>query len=442
MSELPKGWALTSLSEIAQWSSGGTPSRKNASYYGGDIPWVKTGDLGARYLTSVKEHITEEAIKNSSAKLFPANSVAMAMYGATIGKTSILTFDATTNQACAVAFPNGATTTEFIYYLLLNEKEKFIAKGKGGAQPNISQTIIKEHEIFLPPLNEQIRIADKLDSILAKVDTAQTRLDKIPNILKRFRQSVLAAATSGELINENVDAWNTSPLVSLLSNIADCPHSTPKWTVEGKICIRTTAFMPFNLDLTEQKKVSQETYDERTKRLVPQAGDIVYSREGAILGIACQIPEGVELCLGQRMLVMRAGEKIDPRYLTIVLNSPLITDQIKSLTIGNAAPRINMSVIKNFDIPYPSLKKQKEIVRRFEAIFENADKVEKKYLKAKDHTNRLTQSILAKAFRGELVPQDENDEPASELLKRITEAQMNLKKVTVKNTKAKKVANV
>ncbi len=440
MSELPKGWFEATLGNVATWSSGGTPSRKNKEYYNGDIPWIKTGDLGTRYLEEASECISDDGLKNSSAKLFPKNSVAIAMYGATIGKTSILNIEAATNQACGVAIPNASLSSIFLYYLLKNEKEGFIARGKGGAQPNISQTIIKEYPIWLPPLNEQIRIANKLDSILAKVDKAQARLDKIPAILKRFRQSVLAAATSGELTKFKVENWQNSPLSNLLSAIADCPHSTPKWTEEGKLCVRTTAFKPFKLDLSSQGYVSEETYVQRTQRLKPLPGDVLYSREGAILGIACQIPNDTELCMGQRMLVMRAGNDIDAKYLTIYLNSPKITDVVKTLTLGNAAPRINMSTIKNFDISYPTLDQQREIVEMVELLFAKANKVEKQYLDAKTRLDRLTQSILAKAFRGELVPQDPNDEPAEQLLERILKEREQAKPKKAKPKTSKKRA--
>ncbi|MGB2336403.1 MAG: restriction endonuclease subunit S, partial [Alcanivorax sp.] len=205
MSEVfcPESWRVTSLGEVAEWGSGGTPSRKVASYYNGDIPWVKTGDLGPKLLLEASEFITEEGLKNSSAKYFPKNSVAIAMYGATIGKTSILGLDATTNQACAVGIPlEGLTTSTFLYYLLRNEKDNFIAKGKGGAQPNISQSLIKQHEMALPSLAEQKAIAEKLDTLLAQVESTKARLECIPKILKRFRQSVLAAAVSGKLTEE------------------------------------------------------------------------------------------------------------------------------------------------------------------------------------------------------------------------------------------------
>lgn len=134
MSELPSGWIKSSLGEIATWGSGGTPSRSEPNFYGGSIPWIKSGELNARYVKSTEENITEAAVNGSSAKIFPAGSVAIAMYGATIGKAAILGVDAATNQACAVGVPiEGLTTSEFLYRLLQNEKDAFIEKGKGGA---------------------------------------------------------------------------------------------------------------------------------------------------------------------------------------------------------------------------------------------------------------------------------------------------------------------
>lgn len=432
MSVLPIGWAFANLSGITSLDgivSDGDWVESKDQDPNGDVRLIQLADIGdGKFINKSNRFMNIEQTNRLRCTLLKEGDVLIARMPDPLGRACLfpeLSNDAVTVvDVCLVRLTDSSALKNKLFMYWVNSptiRNLVDMQASGTTRRRITRKKLALFDFPIPPLNEQARIVDKLDSILAKVNAAQARLDKIPNILKRFRQSVLAAATSGELIGENIDSWNNSPLVSLLSNIADCPHSTPKWTAEGKICVRTTALKPFNLDLTEQKNVSQETYIERTKRLEPKAGDILYSREGAILGIACQVPEGVELCLGQRMLVMRAGEKIDPQYLTIVLNSPLITDPIKSLTIGNAAPRINMSVIKNFNIPYPSLKKQKEIVRRFEAMFENATKVEKKYLKAKDHTNRLTQSILAKAFRGELVTQDENDEPAIELLTRIKE---------------------
>ena len=221
LDNLPVEWFETTLDQIAEWGSGGTPSRKNSDYYGGDVPWIKTGDLGEKYVTQATEFITDEAVKNSSAKFFKKGSVIMAMYGATIGKTSILGIDATTNQACAVGTPI-ATSTEFLYYFLKNEKDAFIAKGKGGAQPNISQQIIKAHTIHLPPLAEQQEIVRQLEVMLAQVEQIKGRLDAIPAILKKFRQSVLADAVSGKLTEEwrleNINDDLNSELIQIKKN--------------------------------------------------------------------------------------------------------------------------------------------------------------------------------------------------------------------------------
>ncbi|EHU0329365.1 restriction endonuclease subunit S [Vibrio vulnificus] len=427
MSELPKGWVELPLEHVASWGSGGTPKRSEPSYYGGDVPWVKTGDLGPRYLKEASEYISQLGLEKSSAKLFPKGSVAIAMYGATIGKTSTLDFEASTNQACAVGNPiDGVILTDFLYYFLTSEKQNFIKKGKGGAQPNISQQLIKAHEIQLPSLAEQKRIVDKLDEVLAQVGTIKARLDGIPALLKRFRQSVLASAVSGKLTEEwrigrSLKQRVTLNLNEVTSHVVDCPHSTPKWSNEGRYCVRTTAFNPFYLDLSGQGYVNDEVFALRTSRLTPEAGDILYSREGTV-GIACQIPEGVELCLGQRMVVIRANERVDAKYLTIVLNSDHILRIVRELTIGSTAPRVNMKVIRDYPIPVPDCIEQKEIVRLVDQYFAFADTIEAQVKKAQARVDNLTQSILAKAFRGELVPQDPNDEPADKLLERIAQA--------------------
>ena len=137
--EVPEGWMWTTLGVIGTWQSGGTPSRSNKSYYGGNIPWLKTGDLNDGYITHIPEFITEEAVVNSSAKLNPVGSVLIAMYGATIGKLGILTFPATTNQACCACIEYDAIDPMFLFYFLLSQRTAFIAKGGGGAQPNISK---------------------------------------------------------------------------------------------------------------------------------------------------------------------------------------------------------------------------------------------------------------------------------------------------------------
>lgn len=198
MSELPKGWAPATLHDAAVWSSGGTPSRSNTGYFSGSIPWLKTGELGPRVIYETEEHISEKAVSASSAKVFPKGSVAIAMYGATIGKTSILGIDAATNQACAVGIPD-ATSSEYLYFFLVSQEKGFVDAGKGGAQPNISQGIVKGWPILLPPLAEQIRIVAKLEELLTDLDAGVAELKAAQKKLAQYRQSLLKAAVDGTL---------------------------------------------------------------------------------------------------------------------------------------------------------------------------------------------------------------------------------------------------
>jgi len=198
----PKGWAETTLGALGRWSSGGTPSRSESEYYGGSIPWVKTGDLDDRLITSVPETITKAGLVNSSAKLFPPGTLLMAMYGATIGKLGILGIEAATNQACAALLPDPviADVIPYVFYYLMGERRALKNSGKGGAQPNISQTVIKAFDAPIAPLPEQHRIVEAIESYLTRLDDAVASLERVQRNLERYRASVLKAAVEGRLV--------------------------------------------------------------------------------------------------------------------------------------------------------------------------------------------------------------------------------------------------
>lgn len=192
-------WQNLTLNDVAKWGSGGTPSRKHLEYYAGDIPWVKTGELNNEYLYETEEHITKDAIKNSSAKIFPKETVIIAMYGATIGQCAILGIDAATNQACACAIVKQNTYNKFLFNYLISQKINFINLGKGGAQPNISQAIIKEYPIFLPSLPEQQEIVSILDTLLSKEHQTKDAAETVLEEIELMKKSILARAFRGEL---------------------------------------------------------------------------------------------------------------------------------------------------------------------------------------------------------------------------------------------------
>ncbi len=158
-------YPVLKISDIADTSSGGTPNRGMIEYYNGEIPWVKSGELKDGIITSCDEYITESGLKNSSAKLFPKGTLLVAMYGANIGKTGVLDFDATTNQAVCAIFPKVDISKDFLFWYFKQQRIEFIAIGKGGAQPNISQTVINCASIVVPDEKVQQKIVDFLEAI-------------------------------------------------------------------------------------------------------------------------------------------------------------------------------------------------------------------------------------------------------------------------------------
>ena len=172
------------LGEVFEISSGGTPSKLHSEYYGGNISWVKTGDLKNKYLYEVENFITEEGLKNSSAKMYEPDTVLIAMYGATIGATSILKINACTNQACAAFKKNNQVIPEYLYYFLQSQKKKFVKDGVGGAQPNISASYLKKIEMELPSLKKQREIVDILNTISDVVEKRKGEINAFKDLIK------------------------------------------------------------------------------------------------------------------------------------------------------------------------------------------------------------------------------------------------------------------
>lgn len=190
-----KDWEFCKIENISKTSSGGTPNRKILNYYKGKIRWFTTSELSQKYLYDSNEHITEKAIENSSAKLFKKETILLAMYGATIGKVSILKADATTNQACCAIMPYSNYFNEYIYYQLVFNKKNLINLGCGAGQPNISQKIIKDFSIICPKnKDEQIKIA----TVLSNIDLLIHSLEKLIGKKKLIKQGVMQELLTGK----------------------------------------------------------------------------------------------------------------------------------------------------------------------------------------------------------------------------------------------------
>ncbi|MCF3644482.1 restriction endonuclease subunit S [Planktothrix agardhii] len=426
MSELPNGWAKVALEELGTWGSGGTPKRTDSRFYsGGTIPWLVIGDLTDGVVTHARTYITEEGLLNSSAKLLPPNTLLIAMYGS-IGKLGITGIECATNQAIAFCLPDREIIElRYLFHALKYSRDKLAIQGQGVAQKNISQTILKPHQIPVAPLNEQKRIADKLDSLFARVDACRDRLERIPRILKRFRQAVFADATSGQLTENLVNAnWSAYWLGDLLSDLRYGTAKKSSYTVNGGIpVIRIPNILDGKVDVHDLK---YGRFDDReSEALSLREGDVLLIRSnGSIDLVGRSAVVGSEtqgyLFAGYLLRLRLKTLLIEPRYLYIFLSSPDVRRYIELTARSTSGVKnINSEEVRAIEVKLPPLDEQHEIIRRVEALLVYADRLEVCYRQACTKVEKLTTTLLDKAFRGELVPQDPNDEPASVLLERI-----------------------
>jgi type I restriction enzyme S subunit len=193
-------WPSFPLGDVCRTTSGGTPSRKRADYFQGDIPWVKSGELTDGLVSEVSEFITEEAVANSSAKLFPQGTLLIAMYGATVGKLGVLAKSAATNQAVCAIFPPPELDLKFLFWFLRFKRSYLIDQAVGGAQPNISQSILRELMVPVPPIGVQREAVAEIEKQFSRLDEAVANLQRVKANLKRYKASVLKAAVEGRLV--------------------------------------------------------------------------------------------------------------------------------------------------------------------------------------------------------------------------------------------------
>jgi type I restriction enzyme S subunit len=196
--EISRGGAETRrLGDVLDTGAGGTPLKQHRDYYdGGNIPWLRSGEVCKKDITETELFITVSGMENSSAKLFPRDSVVVAMYGATAGQVGILRIESTTNQAVCAIFPSSKHVPEFLYYQLLGMKEEMVSQAQGGAQPNISQIKIKNLRVCLPPLSIQREVVARLDGAKAKAERLEAKAREGVAVCETMRKAILKEAFS------------------------------------------------------------------------------------------------------------------------------------------------------------------------------------------------------------------------------------------------------
>ncbi|WP_105199151.1 restriction endonuclease subunit S [Pseudoalteromonas sp. T1lg10] len=417
MSQLPIGWTKSTLGEFVKLKNGFAFKSKDYVEAGENtVPVVRISDIqNGKASTEAASHI--DSSKINSKFLVTKGDLLIAMSGATTGKTGVFNSDVEAYQNQRVGnlklVDEENSCPRFRNYLIKSLQKEILKKAYGAAQPNISAKDLAEIEVNLAPFIDQKRIADKLDSVLAKVEAAQARLDKIPTILKRFRQSVLAAATSGELTKDwhdenQVPDWATIKVSDIVEKIEagkniKCQERPPEANEFGIIKISAVTWGVYNED--ESKTLNDNSLFLENRRV--QVGDFLISRANTLelLGMPVIVHEtNRNLMLSDKVLRLVMNDS-DKEWLNIFLRSPSGRKEIESRATGNqqSMRNIGQKALLDIDLLFPSEQEKFEIVRVANELFEHANVVEKQYSAAKARLDKLTQSILAKAFRGELV---------------------------------------
>lgn len=379
--EVPDNWKWTTLGNIGTWQAGGTPSRSNKSYYGGNIPWLKTGDLNDGLITNIPEKITEDAVANSSAKINPTGSVLIAMYGATIGKLGILTFPATTNQACCACIEYFAITQKYLFYFLLSHRDMFIAKGGGGAQPNISKEIIVNTAIPLPPLAEQERIVTEIERWFTLIDQLEQGKSDLQTVIKQTKSRVLYLAIHGKLVPQNP---NDEPAIELLKRInpdfTPCDNGHYPQLPDGWCKCRLEDIVEY--EQPQAYIVNSTDYDDRYLTPVLTAGKsfvIGYTNEteGIYQNTPCIIFDDFTTdsklvdfpfkVKSSAMKILKVADDIEIEYVAMFMNITRL--------IGDTHKRYWISEYSKLCIPIPPKEEQKRIINAANAMFEKLDAI-------------------------------------------------------------------
>ncbi len=418
---LPKNWAISTIGELTDKGQYGWTTKASQL---GEIKFLRTTDI-------TKSSIDWGSVPFCSSAPVDLDKYLLELNDIVISRAGSVGFSRLIQQIpCKTVFasylirfkPCKAVVPRYLSgYLNSDAYWKGISAASVGiAVANVNAKSLAALPVPIAPLAEQRRIADKLDTVLTRVDALNDRLARLAPMLKRFRQSVLAAATSGRLTE---DFWTPKfhSLGEVCEKITDGEHSTPKRQIYGRYLISARNVRDGYIDLSKVDFVGEDEFSRLRKRCDPNIGDVLLSCSGSVGRCALVDKDDSYVMVRSAALIRPKKEMLHSKYLLYVLQSPKLQLEIEESTKSTAQANIFLGPIKRLSIPLVSLEQQTEIVRRVEILFAYADRLEARLQTARTAADRLTPALLAKAFRGELVPQDLNDEPASELLRRLRE---------------------
>ena len=385
------------ISTFCKTGSGGTPSRSNNAFFeNGTIPWVKSGELKNRYITEVEEYITDLAVEKSSAKLVSKGSLLIAMYGATVGEVSQLTFDATTNQAiCNIQPDENVCDVNYLYRFLEASKPYLLSRRVGGGQPNISQGVIKDLVVPLPPLAEQRRIAsilDQADELRQKRQQAIEKLDQLlqAEFISKFYQKNYPEFNVSNLL-ENEKSMRTGPFGSQLL------HS--EFVEEGIHVLGIDNAVQNSFNWAKPRFITEEKYKD-LKRYTVKPKDVIITIMGTC-GKCAVVPDDIPKAINTKHLccITLDQNKCNPEFLhSYFLLHPTARNYLDSRAKGAIMSGLNMGIIKDLPVELPPIEMQNEFSILKQKIILQRSLMEKKL----SEINDLFSSLQNQAFNSTL----------------------------------------
>lgn len=365
------GWSVKSISKFAKTSAGGTPLKSRKDFYeDGTIPWIRSGEVCKRDILKSEKFITRLGLEGSSAKTFPINSVLIAMYGATAAQSGILRFEAATNQAVCAVLPNKSFVPEFLYYFMLLEKQNLIDQAIGNAQPNISQSKIRKTKVPLPPLEEQKRIVAVLDAAFEGLDRARAHTEANLQNVRDLFESGMHASFVGKWPLKRFDE------VCVLHRGFDLPKRIRQ---QGEFDLVTSSGI-------------NDTHSE----FKVEGPGVATGRSGSI-GKVFYI-EGRFWPLNTALYVKQFHNNV-PKFIWYFLRN----FDLSRFSSGAGVPTLNRNDVHGERVSVPAdILEQGKIVMRLDALEIECSKLEAEYKSKLTDLDDLRQSLLQKAFAGEL----------------------------------------
>lgn len=401
---LPQNWKIEPMPEVVKWGSGGTPKATERSYYeNGTIPWLIIGDLNDGIVTKSQSKITELGLANSSAKLIPPGTLMVAMYGS-IGKLGISGMECCTNQAIAFAKELYNVIPKYMFYYMSFVKPTLISMGKGGTQKNISQTVLRSLNVIVPPIEEQQYIVSRIEELFSELDKGVETLQTIKEQLTVYRQAVL---------KEEFDRAGENK--SELEEIIEKPrYGTSKKCSSNAEEMAIPVYRIPNINYSQgtishdDLKYASFTEDELSA-LKLKVGDILIIRSNGSVSLVGRTAVVSKRDIGGLFagylmrLRIKAENKVLPQYLNLYLNTHYARNQIEMMAKSTSGVNnINATEICQIKIPICDIDVQKEIIEAIESKLSLCDSIEQTVDTALAQAEAMRQSILKKAFEGEL----------------------------------------